>query len=64
MADNIYDVFNKPAEKTKTPQKQQLSKEEWAAKKQAERDNAYADIAYMMEQVQHSPLADPTKRMF
>ena len=56
MSDNIYDVFKEPPA-TAPQEKPRLSTVEWAAKKQAERDNAYGDIANMTEQIQHSPLA-------
>lgn len=59
MTDNIYDVFNRPPEAEAGSQKEQprLSKEEWMAKKQAERDGLFGDIASMFEQIQHDPQA-------
>ena len=55
MPDNIYDIFNEPPKLESD--KPRLSKEEWAVKKQEERNKAYEDIAYMTEQIQQSPLA-------
>ena len=56
MPDNIYDIFNEPPT-SERQEKPRLSKEDWAAKKQEERNKAYEDIAYMTEQIQQSPLA-------